>query len=241
MVSGEPTQPGPRDRLALALDVDDLSAAVKLADLLHPWFGVVKVGLELFTVAGPAAVEALAAPGRRIFLDLKLHDIPTTVGKAARQVGRLGVGYVTLHTAGGVERLRAGAEGLEAGAAESGFGLPVALGVTVLTSDPDASAFPARLAAAESGGCGGVVCSVRELPAVQRFRGTPPYPRDGSRLIAVVPGIRLPGGAAHDQARVGTPAEALAAGADLLVVGRAVTAAPDPEAAAAALTAAMVR
>ncbi|HYT38688.1 MAG TPA: orotidine 5'-phosphate decarboxylase / HUMPS family protein, partial [Acidimicrobiia bacterium] len=117
---------------------------------------------------------------------------------------------------------------LETGAAEAGFGRPVALGVTVLTSDPDASAFPARLETAEAGGCGGVVCSVRELPAV----------KDRSRLLAVVPGIRLPGGAVHDQARVGTPAEAIAAGADLLVVGRAVTGAPDPEAAAAALAAA---
>jgi orotidine-5'-phosphate decarboxylase len=180
-------------------------------------------------------VEALAAPDRRVFLDLKLHDIPTTVEKAARQVGRLGVGFVTLHAAGGVEMLRAGVEGLAAGAADAGSEPPIALGVTVLTSEPDASAFPARLDAARAGGCGGVVCSVRELPAVLRLRGTPPGPRARSHLLAVVPGIRLPGGAIHDQARVGTPAEAIAAGADLLVVGRAVTGAPDPEAAAAAL------
>jgi len=220
-----------RDRLALALDVDDLTAAVALADRLHPWFGVVKVGLELFTAAGPAAVEKLIRPDRRVFLDLKLHDIPTTVGKAARQVGRLGVGYVTLHAAGGVDMLRAGVEGLSTGADEAGAGdAPVALGVTVLTSDPDASAFPGRLDAAVAGGCGGVVCSVRELPLV----------KERSTLLAVVPGIRLPGGDTHDQSRVGTPADAIAAGADLLVVGRAVTAAADPEAAAAALSAATV-
>jgi len=225
------TETDVRARLALALDVDDLAAAVALADRLHPWFGVVKVGLELFTAAGPAAVEKLARADRRIFLDLKLHDIPTTVEKAARQVGRLGVGYVTLHAAGGVDMLRAGAGGLEAGAADAGIDArPVALGVTVLTSDPDASAFPARLAAAQEGGCGGVVCSVRELPIV----------KERSRLLAVVPGIRLPGGATHDQARVGSPAEAIAAGADLLVIGRAVTAARDPEAAAAALSAATI-
>jgi orotidine-5'-phosphate decarboxylase len=224
------TEIAPRDRLALALDVDDLAVAVALADRLHPWFGVVKIGLELFAGSGPAAVEKLTAPDRRVFLDLKLHDIPTTVAKAARQVGRLGVGYLTLHTAGGVQMLEAGVDGLEAGAAEAGFERPVALGVTVLTSDPDASAFPARLAAAQAGRCGGVVCSVRELPVV----------KDRSRLLAVVPGIRLPGGATHDQARVGTPAEAIAAGADLLVIGRAVTAAADPEAAAAALSAAML-
>jgi orotidine-5'-phosphate decarboxylase len=230
MVSPEPAPDGVRRRLALALDVDDVVAAVRLAARLDPWFGVVKIGLELFAGAGPAAVEALAAPGRSIFLDLKLHDIPTTVGKAARQVGRLGVGYVTLHAAGGADMLRAGVEGLEAGAAESGFGRPVALGVTVLTSDPDASAFPTRLDAAAAGGCGGVVCSVRELAAV----------KEHSSLLAVVPGIRLPGGASHDQARVGTPAEAIAAGADVLVIGRAVTAAADPEAAAAALSAALL-
>ena len=126
--------------------------------------------------------------------------------------------------------LRAGVDGLAAGAAEAGFDRPVALGVTVLTSDPDASAFPGRLDAAVAGGCGGVVCSVRELPAV----------KERSRLLAVVPGIRLPGGPSHDQARVGTPAEAIAAGADLLVIGRAVTGAPDPEAAAAALAAAVL-
>jgi orotidine-5'-phosphate decarboxylase len=227
VVNGGRSAPG-RDRLALALDVDDLAAAVRLADRLDPWFGVVKVGLELFAGSGPTAVVALAAPGRRIFLDLKLHDIPTTVEKAARQVGRLGVGFVTLHAAGGVDMLRAGVAGLAAGAADVGATVaPVALGVTVLTSDPDAAAFPARLDAALAGGCGGVVCSVRELPVVKQR----------SRLLAVVPGIRLPGGASHDQARVGTPAEAIAAGADLLVVGRAVTAAPDPESAAAALSA----
>jgi orotidine-5'-phosphate decarboxylase len=215
-----------RDRLALALDVDDLAAAVALADRLHPWFGVVKVGLELFTAAGPAAVEKLTLPDRRVFLDLKLHDIPTTVGRAARQVGRLGAAFVTLHTSGGVDMLRAGVEGLAAGAADAGIDdRPMGLGVTVLTSDPDVSAFPARLDAAVAGGCGGVVCSVRELPTV----------KERSRLLTVVPGIRLSGGATHDQARVGTPAEAIAAGADLLVVGRAVTAADDPEAAAAAL------
>jgi len=219
-----------RQRLVLALDVDDLVAATRLARDLRPWFGVAKVGLELYCATGPDAVVEVANAGYQVFLDLKLHDIPTTVGKAARQVGRLGAGYVTLHAAGGVDMLRAGVDGLAAGAAEAGLDRPVALGVTVLTSDPDASAFPGRLDAAVAGGCGGVVCSVRELPAV----------KERSRLLAVVPGIRLPGGPSHDQARVGTPAEAIAAGADLLVIGRAVTGAPDPEAAAAALAAAVL-
>ena len=219
-----------RERLALALDVDDLDAACRLAGLLDPWFGIVKVGLELFSVAGPAAVQALSAPERRVFLDLKLHDIPTTVGRAARAVGRLGVSFLTLHCAGGAEMVRSGVEGLAAGAADGGHPPPVALGVTVLTSEPDATAFPARLEVAVAGGCRGVVCSVAEVARVKAAVGD---------LLTVVPGIRLPGGAAHDQARVGSPAAALAAGADVLVVGRAVTASSDPEAAATELMAAL--
>jgi len=219
-----------RDRLALALDIDDLGAARALAERLDPWFGIVKVGLELFAAAGPAAVDALAAPGRRIFLDLKLHDIPTTVARAARVVGGCGAGFLTLHAAGGAEMLRAGVDGLHEGAAAAGNVPPVALGVTVLTSEADTSAFPARLETARAGGCGGVVCSMAEIAAVKAA---------ASGLLAVVPGIRLPGGAAHDQARVGDPAGAMAAGADVLVIGRAVTAAADPEAAAAFLTASL--
>jgi orotidine-5'-phosphate decarboxylase len=217
-----------RERLALALDVDDLAAARRLAGLLDPWFGILKVGLELFSAAGPAAVEELIAPDRRVFVDLKLHDIPTTVGRAARVLGGLGAGFITLHAAGGADMIRAGVEGLAEGAAGGGHPPPVALGVTVLTSAPDASAFPALLQVAMAGGCGGVVCSVRELDRVRR---------SASGLLTVVPGIRLPGSDSHDQARVGGPAEALSAGADVLVVGRAVTAAVDPVAAATALSA----
>ncbi len=219
-----------RDRLALALDVDDLDVARKLVARLDPWFGIVKVGLELFSAAGPAAVEALSAPERRVFLDLKLHDIPTTVGRAARVAGRLGVSFLTLHSAGGADMVRAGVEGLAEGAAEGSHRPPVALGVTVLTSEPDAAAFPARLHVAVAGGCQGVVCSVAEVAGVKAA---------APDLLTVVPGIRLPGGATHDQARVGSPAAALRAGADVLVVGRAVTAAPDPEAAAATLAGAL--
>ena len=215
-----------RSRLALALDVDDLGAARGLAARLDPWFGILKVGLQLFSAAGPAAVADLAGPDRRVFVDLKFHDIPNTVGQAARIVGRLGAGFLTLHAAGGAEMIRAGVDGLSHGAAEAGHPPPVALGVTVLTSEPDASAFADRLAAAVAGGCGGVVCSVREAPSVKAA---------APGLVAVVPGIRLPGGDAHDQARVGSPAEAIAADADILVVGRAVTEAADPEAAAAAI------
>jgi orotidine-5'-phosphate decarboxylase len=215
----------------LAVDVDDLPAAVKLVERLDPWFGVVKIGLELFVGSGPAVMEALAAPGRRLFLDLKLHDIPNTVARAAMVAGRLGADLLTLHAAGGPAMLRAGAEGLAAGASEAGRPAPIALGVTVLTSDPDTSAFAGRLADAVEGGCGGVVCSMWEVARVKEA---------GPALVTVVPGIRLPGGETHDQARVGSPGGALAGGADILVVGRAVTAAPDPEAAAMALTQSVV-
>jgi orotidine-5'-phosphate decarboxylase len=215
-----------RERLALALDVDDLDAACRLAARLDPWFGIVKIGLELFTTAGPAAVEALAAPERRLFLDLKLHDIPTTVARAARVAGRLGVSFLTLHCAGGIDMVRAGAEALAEGAAGAGHPPPAALGVTVLTSEPDATAFPIRLGVAMDGGCQGVVCSVAEVARVKAA---------ASGLLTVVPGIRLPGSAAHDQARVGSPLAALEAGADVLVVGRAVTASDDPEGAAATI------
>ena len=168
-----------RGTLALALDVDDLVAATRLGRELMPWFGVAKIGLELYSAAGPDAVGALRELGYDVFLDLKLHDIPNTVGKAARVLGALGVDYLTLHAFGGVDMLRAGVEGLAEGAANAGLEPPVALGVTVLTSD----------------------------------------------------------GGAHDQANVATPGEAMAQGADVLVIGRAVTAAPDPAEAANAIVA----
>jgi len=219
-----------RDRLALALDVDDLVAARRLARDLQPWFGVAKVGLELYTAAGPDAVGALADLGYRVFLDLKMHDIPTTVGRASRVVGAYGVSFLTLHASGGRAMLRAGVEGLAEGAAAAGLAAPVALAVTVLTSDPDAPPhiLPKRVRAALDGGCQGLVCGA---PDVREARQLAP------RITIVVPGTRPEGASRNDQARTGTPADALAAGADLLVIGRAVTGADDPPAAAAAIAA----
>lgn len=212
-----------RDHLAIVLDVPSLEEAIELAGAVAPWFGVAKVGLELYSAAGPAAVEPLRELGLRVFCDLKLHDIPTTVGRAARVLGRLGVNYLNFHAAGGVDMLRAGVTGVLEGAREAGYDAPVPLAVTVLTSDPDASAFDARLACAIEAGCGGVVCSVQEIERVKRAR------RD---FVTVVPGVRLEDGDRHDQARVGTPTQVAAAGADVLVVGRAVSAAEDRSAAA---------
>lgn len=217
---------GPWDHLAIALDVDDVVVALRLATDLQPWFRVAKVGLELFSSAGPEVVGSLVDLGYDVFCDLKLHDIPTTVGRAARVIGSLGASYLTVHTAGGVDMVRAGNEGFLEGAANAGLPHPTLLGVTVLTSDPDASQLRSRLQVAIDAGCEGVVCAATDLAEV--LAAAP-------GIVTVVPGIRPEGTAVDDQARVATPREAIEAGADLLVIGRAVTAADDPAAAAAAI------
>jgi orotidine-5'-phosphate decarboxylase len=216
-----------RDRLALALDVGGPVDAEAVARRLAPWFGIAKVGLELYAEAGPDVFERLRALGMAIFADLKLYDIPTTVERAARALGRRGVAFLNFPAAGGEAMLRAGVAGLREGARDRGHPEPVPLAVTVLTSDPRADTFDERLDAAAAAGCRGVVCSAHEVTTVHaRHRG----------LATMVPGVRLPGGDHHDQARVATPAEAVRAGADWIVVGRAVTAATDAEEAAATVT-----
>jgi orotidine-5'-phosphate decarboxylase len=216
-----------KERLALALDVGGSDDAEAMARRLAPWFGIAKVGMELYAEAGPAMIDHLRALGFAVFADLKFYDIPNTVERAARTVGRRGVEFLNFPAAGGTAMLEAGVRGLADGARAGGHPPPTALAVTVLTSEPDTSAFDARLEAAASAGCGGVVCSAHEVATVkERAPG----------LGTMVPGIRLAGGAHHDQARVATPADAIGWGADWLVVGRAVTAAADPEAAAEAVT-----
>ena len=238
MTTNETSEPAPqapaaiRDRLAIAIDVDDIVEARRLAKEVAPWFGVAKVGLELFTASGPAAVHQLVGLGFKVFLDLKLHDIPTTVGKAARVAGSIGVSYLTILAVGGAPMLRAGVEGLNEGASRAGLPEPVSLAVTILTSDDGAPPhiLGKRVQAALEGGCSGLVCASADL---QNARELAP------RLVKVVPGIRPAGTATHDQARPATPEAALAAGADLLVIGRAVTAADDRAAAAAAIAASL--
>jgi len=215
----------PRDHLALALDVGDLDAALAVAQRVQPWFGVVKVGFELYAEAGPGAFEALQDKGFRVFADLKLHDIPTTVERAARVLGRRGVDMLNFHAAGGADMLRAGVVGLATGAREGGHAPPIALAVTVLTSDPNVDALVSRLDLARDAGCDGVVCAGTDVE-LARTRG----------LRTMVPGIRLAGGATHDQARVDTPGDAIARGAEWLVIGRTVTGADDPENAAIEVT-----
>ncbi len=231
-----------RDRLVLALDVDDLVVALRMARQLQPWFATAKVGLELFSASGPDAVSAVAELGFDVFLDLKLHDIPTTVRKAARVIGALGASYLTLHARSGPVMLRAGVEGLREGAQAAGLPQPSALAVTILTSDGDAPQhiLGHRVAAAVEAGCDGLIVAAADVHEAKQL---------APRLLAVVPGIRMaPSGRSvpptgvpdpHDQARPATPREALDTGADLLVIGRTVTAADDPRAAAEALVASM--
>lgn len=225
MIDGAPD--AVRARLALALDVDELTTALAIARELRPWFGVAKVGLELFSSAGPDAVRAMRDEGFEVFADLKLLDIPTTVHKAARVMGTLGVTYLTVHTRAGVDHLRAGVDGLADGAHAVGGPVPTCLGITVLTSEQaDAAALETRVGFVLDAGCGGLVCAASDLSIVRSLAPS---------VVTVVPGIRPTGVAANDQARPATPTSAIDAGADVVVIGRAVTHADDPRAAAAAI------
>ncbi len=226
------------DRLAVALDVPDLARAHALLDQLGGVPGWLKVGSELFTAAGPAALEA-ARRHARLFLDTKLCDIPNTVARAVAAATRQGVGMLTLHASGGGAMLRAAREAARETASAAGREPPILLGVTVLTSlgPPDLKDIGvagsvgeqvARLVdMALAAGLDGVVASPREAAAIRR--------RAGDALRIVTPGIRPAAAAPDDQARTATAAEAIGAGADLLVVGRPVIAAADPAAAAEAL------
>jgi len=224
------------ERLILALDVADADAALGWVRRLGPQVGLVKVGLELFVAAGPELVRRVREAGVGVFLDLKLHDIPNTVAGAVRAAARLEVQMLTVHAGGGAKMLAAAA----AAAGEAGPRAPRLLAVTVLTSleaadlaelgiaGPPAQRVLAWAGLAQRQGIGGIVASAHETAALRQS-----YPG----LTLVIPGIRPAGAAVGDQARVATPAQAVAAGADYLVLGRAITAAADPEAALEAVTA----
>ena len=225
------------DPVAVALDTADRATFERWAELFGPRVGVLKVGLEAFVRFGPPAVEAARRAGGRIFLDLKLHDIPNTVAGAVRAARELGADYLTVHAGGGPAMLEAAAR-----AAEERLAI---LAVTVLThlderelarvglpgSAAERALAWARLA--RQAGCAGVVCSPQELAALR-----PELPRP---FRLVTPGIRPAGAEAGDQKRTATPAAALGAGADLLVIGRPLTGAPDPLAALDALAAELAR
>jgi orotidine-5'-phosphate decarboxylase len=223
--------PTPRDQLALAADLP-LDEGVALYRRVQEHVGVAKVGLSLFVEHGPAAVLAFQAAGAKVFLDLKLHDIPNTVELASARAAKLGVAYLTVHASGGLAMLRAAVEGVRKGAAEAGLPPPRILAVTVLTS-LDGAALAAvgvsdspqvqveRLAAVgRQAGVDGVVCSPREAPALRQALGP--------AFLLCTPGIRPVGSDAGDQARAETPEAAVKAGADLLVVGRPIYGAADP-------------
>ncbi len=219
-----------RGRLALALDVDDSVEAIKLARQLKPWFGVAKVGQELFVSTGPDVIAQLIDEGFKVFLDLKLVDIPNTVGRAAKVAGSLGASYLTMYAHGGADMLRAGSENMLEGADLAGLDAPTPLAVTILTSDDSAPAhiLGKRLMLAMEGGCKGVVCASEDLREVRQL---------APRMATIVPGIRPASVPVHDQARSATPADAVRGGASLLVIGRAVTQAADKSRAAAEIAA----
>jgi orotidine-5'-phosphate decarboxylase len=222
------TAPAARDRIAIVLDTDDLVAAMRLAKAVQPHIANAKVGLELWSAVGPDALAALTELGMDVFVDLKLHDIPTTVQRAAHVLGSAGARWVNAHALGGTDMLRAFVEGLQEGADDAGLEQPLALAVTVLTSEHDAppSLLAERAGLAAAAGCGGVVCAVPDLAIIHHAEPS---------LQCVTPGIRPGGTAADDQVRVSTPAQAVHAGSDLLVIGRPISQADDPVAAAAAV------
>ncbi len=249
----------PAERVLVALDVESLAAATMLLDRLHGVLSGCKIGNQLFTAAGPAAIEAARKRGYRVFLDLKFHDIPNTVAGAVREATRLGVFMLNVHAGGGLVMMRAAAEAVALAAQEFGAKRPLCLGVTVLTSlDRRAlevelgvsSTVPAQVLhlarLSRQAGLDGCVASPREIGLLRLNLG-----RD---WLIVTPGIRGSGAGVapprevgglgghlgapqsnDDQVRTATPAAAIRAGADYLVVGRPITGASDPAAAARAI------
>lgn len=242
--SGEPMDGEPgfddagwmRNPIIVALDVPDVARAVALAAQVAPYVGAFKVGKELFVSAGPDFVRQLRGTGVAVFLDLKFHDIPNTVAKAVAAAVRLDVQMLTIHTSGGSEMMRAAESAAQETARTLSRPAPLVLGVTVLTSmdsaalaelggETDVTRQVERLARLAAGsGLRGLVCSPLELPTLREVLP--------ATMELVTPGIRTGAEKADDQKRTLSPAEALRLGATWLVVGRPITAAPDPAAAA---------
>lgn len=226
----------PASPVFCAIDTPTTGAALSLASRLTGLVGGLKLGLEFFLANGPDGYRALAAHSLPIFLDLKLHDIPNTVAGAVRSVTPLKPAFVTVHASGGPAMMKAAAEAARETADRLGAPRPRLLGVTVMTSldsddldavgqDADMAAQVDRLAAlSQESGLDGVVCSPHEIERLRR--------RCGRDFVLMVPGIRPRWAAANDQKRVLTPSEAMALGADHLVIGRPITAATDPAEAA---------
>lgn len=221
----------PPAKIIVALDVEELDQARRLISLLKEHVGAFKIGKQLFTRYGPESIRMVQAAGSRVFLDLKFHDIPSTVAKASREAARHGVFMFNVHALGGLAMMQQAARAARDMAASRGPERPRVLAVTVLTSLEDKDLAPlgfsgdlgqlvVRLARlAQQAGLDGVVASPREIQAVRQACGP--------AFLIVTPGIRL-AGAADDQKRTMMPGEAMRAGADYIVIGRPVTQAPDP-------------
>lgn len=228
-----------RERLIVALDVSTAAAAQKIVAAVGASASIYKIGMQLYTAEGPQIVRDLVGSGRKVFLDLKFHDIPNTVASAVREAAELGVHMLTVHGSGGGKMLQAAAEAAKSTAGNA----PIVLAVTVLTSmdqnDLNSVGVSGKVAeqvvrlarTAIQSGCGGVVASVQEAALLCKELG--------GDFAIVTPGIRPAGAAVGDQARVATPAEAMAAGATHIVVGRPITGAEDPGRAAQAVVAEM--
>ena len=225
-----------KEKIILVLDVSSREEAMRLVRPLYEHVGMFKVGMQLFTAEGPSLVREIVDLGGKVFLDLKFHDIPNTVSHGVLEAAKLGVSMMTIHAAGGRAMMETVAKELQD---KFGDRKPMVVAVTVLTSLNDAGLAEIGIARpmaqqvvamaklAEDCGIAGVVCSPQEIQLVRRAAGPD--------FKIVTPGIRMPGQSANDQQRLATPREALTAGADYIVVGRAVTAAPDPRSALNAL------
>ena len=235
-MSMNPNKISPKDRVIVALDVEDRPSALALVEQLSGLVGMFKIGGQLFTAEGPDLVREITVSGERVFLDLKFHDIPNTVAGAVESAAKLGVSILNVHTLGGSEMMRAAAH------AVGDRGLlwitrPAVLGVTVLTSmdkadladvgiPSDLSAEVVRLATlARDSGLDGIVASPQEIRLIRECI-------TAERFIILTPGIRPAWSSKGDQKRIATPVDAIRDGADFIVVGRAITDSPDPRAAA---------
>lgn len=226
-----------KNKLIVALDVENAQKARELFHALKGVVGMFKIGSQLFTAAGPALVREIVAAGERVFLDLKFHDIPNTVAAAGVEATRLGVSIFNVHAAGGQEMMRCTAETVAECADSEGLARPLIIAVTILTSVNEAvladvgyqaetSELVPRLALlAEASGLDGVVASPREVGMIRSVVKKQDF-------VIVTPGVRPAGSALFDQKRVTTPREAIIAGADFIVVGRPIIDAPDPARAA---------
>lgn len=225
-----------KERLIFALDVDSFDQAQQWVRLLHNEVGMFKVGKQLFTRCGPAVVQMIRDEGGEVFLDLKYHDIPNTVAKASIEAARMGVKMFNVHALGGRAMMKCMVDEVVRASELEGFELPIMLGVTILTSSsesdlvdvgilkPVVEMVPLLASLAQKAGLDGVVASAQELPLIRAVCG--------DDFVVVTPGVRPSTASQDDQQRVMTPAEAIRAGSNYLVVGRPISKATDPAAAA---------